>query len=95
MMQKIRFSIEKSYVGASTNVAYVADGETPFEALSDAVMEDIRTDLMVTVSGVTMFLAAWQDPDHWASDWAEKLGVDFDEAPGAVENLLAEAQEVE
>jgi hypothetical protein len=40
-----------------------------------------------------MHLAAWQDPEHWATDWAEELGVPFDDAPDAVAALLAAAEE--
>lgn len=92
-MRKIRFDIKRAEVGNTTDCAYVTDDESPFEALVAAVIEDIRTDLEITISGVTMHLAAWQDPEHWATDWAHELGVDLDDAPEAVMALLIAADE--
>jgi hypothetical protein len=60
-------------------------------ALIEACWQGISTHLNITVGDVTMHAAAWEDPDHWAEDWAEKLGCDYDEAPGAVDALLEAA----
>lgn len=60
-MNKIRFSIEKDYLGGVSDVAYVDDDENPQEALLQQVINDLSTDIKVTVGGVTMPLAAWQE----------------------------------
>lgn len=52
---------------------------------------DLKTDITITVDDVTMFVAAWEDPEHWAEDWAEQLGVSQDDVPDAVAALLAGA----
>lgn len=95
-MNKIRFNIERSYVGGSTDAAYVREDENPLEVIVQEVINDISTDLDVTIGGVTMFLAAWQDPDHWSTNWAEKLGLDsIDDVDDAVAQLLAAGIEKE
>jgi hypothetical protein len=88
----IRFTVEQSIVGRLTDVAIVAEEESPFDALVEAVVADISIDVEVEVSGVRMHLAAWQDPDHWAEDWREVAG-DADVAE-FIGGLLARASEV-
>lgn len=90
-MRKLEFKTERTIVMGSHDAAYLDEDEDLATALTQAVIDGLDTDLEVTVSDVTMHLAAWRDPDHWATDWAEKLGVDFDDAPGAVAELLASA----
>lgn len=92
-MRGVRLSIAKSYVGGVTSVAYPDGDDSLNEALVQEVMRCLATNLNVTVGDVTMFLAAWEDPDHWCSDWAEKLGVGWEDVPAAVEALLAGAIE--
>lgn len=93
-MKKLSFDVEASYMTGSVNdAAYPGPDEALSEALAVAVMQSIGTDLEVTVGGVTMFLAAWEDPEHWATDWAEKLGVEHADAPAAVAAILASAVE--
>jgi hypothetical protein len=89
----IRFKLERAIVGSLTDVAYVSATDDPFEAVAQAVLADIATSLEVTVSGVTMFLAAWRDPDHWSDDWAKKLGIDYEDVGNAVWALLEQAME--
>lgn len=88
---KLDFNIEGGTIPPMHDAAIVLEDESPFEALRTAVWDSIRTDLMVTVSGVTMFAAAWEDPEHWESDWVEKLGVDREDVVDAVMDLLAKA----
>lgn len=91
-MRKLRFSIERSVVGGLTDAALIDAGtEDATDDLVRQVMDDISTDLQVTVGGVTMFLAAWQDPDHWATDWAEQLDVEREDVPDAIAALLKSA----
>ncbi len=85
---KVRFVVERSTVGGITDLARVVDGEDPVEAIVAAAMDSLGVDVRLTVSGVTMHLAAWRDPEHWADDWREKCG---DEDPVEfVERLLIE-----
>lgn len=75
-------------------MAYVEPGGAPSgEALLEGVYQTLGTDLEVTVSGVTMFTSAWEDPEHWTEDWSKKLGIDSDDVPDAVAQLLADAVE--
>lgn len=55
--------------------AHVEVGQDPCVALVEAVVQAIGTDVEVEAGGVALHLAAWQDPDHWASEWKKK-GID-------------------
>lgn len=90
-MAKVRFGLPRVTVGGSTDCAYLFEDEDPLASLVGSVVQDIATEVMVTVSGVTMHLAAWQDPDHWADDWREAAG-DEDVAE-FIAGLLAAATE--
>lgn len=98
-MRKLRFLIESCVIGGMSDSAYLPtrgdldEDEDLTTELIEAAHQSIGTDLEVTVSGVTMFIAAWEDPDHWASDWAEKLGISYDDVPDAVAALLTAAVE--
>lgn len=70
---KIRFKIPQGVrVIPSTDIFYVDEGEEETQELVKAVLENISTEVMIEVAGVEMFLAAWQDPEHWVTDWREK-----------------------
>lgn len=71
----IAFKIERSLVSACLDEAYVEPGEDAVEALVQAVVHSVATNIYVTAGGVTAHLAAWQDPEHWSSDW-DAAGVD-------------------
>ena len=86
-MKKIEFLVG-GFNLRSHDAAIVSSDEEPRDALVEAVIQNISTDVLITVGGVEMHLAAWLDPDHWGEDWAEKLGVDLDDATEAVEALL-------
>lgn len=83
------------FIGGSTfrchDAAIILDGEDPLEQLIESVIQTISTEVMVTVGEVTMHLAAWQDPDHWSDDWAEK-GIDPDDVHGLVAAAQTPAQ---
>jgi hypothetical protein len=68
----ITFKIERSIVMASQDEAIVYPAETASEALTNAVIQAISTDVEVTAGGITLHLAAWTDPDHWSTEWEEK-----------------------
>src|SRR4051812_6123465 len=92
-MKKLPFEIEPVTLRGTHDSAWLSpvDEDDLPAALRDAVIDAVHLDVEVTVGDVTMFLAAWEDPDHWATDWAEKLGVGYDDAPAAVAALLTEA----
>lgn len=87
---RLEFAIEHSILTPTSDYVEVGDADpvSPIETLTEAVIFAIHTDIEVTVNGVTMHLAAWRDPDHWATDWATKLDVPVDEAPAAAYALL-------
>ena len=90
-MNKIRFSVERAIIGNLSDVAYVDDLFDPIEAVIEQVIDDLDTDIMVTISDVTMHIAAWKDIDHWSDDWKEVAGdEDVDEF---VAGLLSAATE--
>lgn len=75
-MRQIEFKLDRAIITARYDSALlVHDDEDPAEALVEAVIRSISTDVEITAGGVTMHLAAYQDPEHWESDWAEK-GID-------------------
>lgn len=88
-MNKIPFLVGGWRRMTHRDAAILLAGEDPRDTLVDAVIQNIATDIEVTVGDVTMFLAAWQDPEHWSEDWAKKLGIDMDDVPEAVDELLA------
>jgi hypothetical protein len=94
-MRKLRYSLARFSTLPMSDAALLDEDDAGDlnEALAMSVLDSISTDIEVTVGGVTMFLAAWRDPEHWSQDWAEKLGVDMDDAAERVDALLAEAVE--
>lgn len=91
MSSRIPYSVEGAAIRGFRDEAIVLDGEVAEEVIAESVLTAIGTYLNVTIGGVTMFLAAWRDPRHWAEDWEAKLGVDADEVPEAVAKLLSAA----
>lgn len=67
-MNKIRYFLDGTPMRCF-DAAIVLDGEDPRQALVDAAIQAASTDIFITLGGVRMFLAAWQDPDHWEEDW--------------------------
>lgn len=86
-MRKLEFLLANGG-GRSHDAALVSSDEDPREALIEAAIQHVSTEVEITVGGVTMHLAGWQDPDHWSEDWAERLGVDHDDVDAAVEALI-------
>jgi hypothetical protein len=41
-------------------------------------VDTISLDVQVTAGGITIHLAAIQDPEHWSEDWTKALGEDPD-----------------
>lgn len=84
-MQRIPF-FRDGRVGRAHDAAYVASGEEPRSALVEAVIGSVSTNIEVRVGSVTMHLAAWMDPDHWAEEWGAAGVADVDELlAGAVQ----------
>ena len=76
-MKRVEYRVAGLLTGTHDS-AVVLPGEDPREALVEAAIQTISTDVKITVGDVTMHLAAWQDPDHWAEDWAEAGVEDVD-----------------
>jgi hypothetical protein len=90
-MRTLPFAVGQARITPVADSAILLDGENPFDALRDAILQAVHLDIEVTIGGVTMFAAAWEDPDHWAEDWADKLGIDLDDVPQTVATLVADA----
>ena len=89
-MRKIRFTVR----GHPISFTDVAHDEGDFgTALTETIIMDIRTELQVEIGGVMMHLSAWEDPEHWADEWAHELGVPSDDVSEAVEAIIDGAQE--
>lgn len=73
MAQKISFNIGGHLMGAHDS-ALILDDEDPRKALVEAAIQTVSTDIEITAGGVTLHLAAWDDPDHWSEEWEEALG---------------------
>lgn len=77
---KARFKLDRAIIMASTNVAYLSGDDDVLEGIIETALQDISTDIVLTIGGATCHLAAWQDPEHWAEDWRELAGdEDIDE----------------
>lgn len=91
-MIKLKYTIKGGSYSGMADSAYLSSRDEDLnEVLIDAVVETLNTSIEVTIGGVTLFLAAWQDPDHWADDIAQELDCDIDEAPDRIAALLREA----
>jgi hypothetical protein len=88
-MRQLPFKIERSMLGGVRDAAYLSDGEDMSTALRDAMWEAVRLNVLITIGGVMMPATMWEDPEHWAEDWAAELGVGLDEAPEAVATIIA------
>lgn len=93
-MKRIDFDLECGALSASDG-AYVGAGEAVTDALREAIWQAVRLDVNVTVGKVTMPAAMWEDPEHWAEDWAHKLGVPLGAASAEVAILLSAAMDDE
>jgi len=61
---RIELAVRKATVGPACATVMLADGEDPLEELVGEAVSAIAADVQVTVAGVTMPLAAWQDPQR-------------------------------
>jgi hypothetical protein len=72
-MDEIAFRISGLSFG-SYDHALVTDDENALDVLAQTVIDDLSTDIEVTVGGVTMHLAGWRNHDHWQTEWQEIAG---------------------
>jgi hypothetical protein len=79
-MRKLSYLIGGSFSRAHDAAILVGDEEEE-DALRDAVLGHISTDVMITINNMTMHLAGWLDPEHWSEDWEAK-GIDPDDVHG-------------
>lgn len=87
-MKKVEFLIGQEHGRRHHDAAIVLGDEVAREALVEAAIQGISTEVWIEVGGVNMHLAAWQDPDHWSEDWARVLDVDLDDVEEAVAALI-------
>lgn len=73
-MRRFRFVIEPGYSLRSGDVAHVADDADPLAGIIESAIDNLGTEVLLKIGDVTMHLAAWQDPEHWADDWREHAG---------------------
>lgn len=75
------------YVGGTTmrchDAAIILEGDDPLATMIESAIGAISTDVEITCGGITMHLAAWQDPDQWSEDWEAK-GINPDDVSGLV-----------
>jgi hypothetical protein len=72
-MEGLKFSVKRGTLMGIADSAYMGSSDLQ-EVLKEGVIETLSTEIEVTVSGVTMHLAAWLNPDHWSDDWREHAG---------------------
>jgi hypothetical protein len=89
--QRIKYTT-RGHLMPTADSAYVSEDEDPRTRLIESVVGTISTDVEVTAGGVTLHLAAWQDPDHWSEEWTEALGEDPD-VEGFIAGLAAPDEE--
>lgn len=87
-MSKVEFLVDGNITRAR-DAAYLVGDDDPLRALIESARETVSTQIMVTCAGVTMHLAAWEDPEYWADDWAEK-GIEPDEVYTLVAGAVRE-----
>ncbi len=63
------------------------DEELTTQAVADAVVQTISTDIKIDLGGVEVFLAMLQDPEHWEDDWRE-LGIELDDLDAFLGSLI-------
>jgi hypothetical protein len=86
-MRRIKYTTRGSLMPTADS-AYLRDDEDPLARLVESVVDTISTDVQVTLGGITLHLAAFQDPDHWSQEWREAIGED--ESPHAFIAALIE-----
>jgi hypothetical protein len=91
-MRKLSYLIERTTVMAAHDAVILLDGDDLQEALGEAVLQFLGTEIELEIGGQKMHLAGWLDPEHWSEDWEAKLGPD-DDIAGKVWDLLAGAVE--
>lgn len=84
---KVEYTVEFTIISGTHSSAIVLTDEDLMTAVVDSVIQDISTDIEVTINGVTMHLAAWMDPEHWSEDW-EGIGEGFDPCAHVEEALV-------
>ncbi len=67
-MNKVKYLIDGD-VRRCFDAAIVLGGENPREAMVEAAIQTISTDVILSIGGVAMHLAAWMDPEQWEEDW--------------------------
>lgn len=90
--QRVPFRVAHRGLGAHDS-ALIAPHEETLPAFLEAVVQSVAIDIDITVAGVTMHLAGWQDPEHWAEEWGEVSGGEWEDVCEYVAGLLDAASE--
>jgi hypothetical protein len=90
-MKTLRFTIERTLISERRDITYITDDDDVFQTLRDAMWDGVHLDVHITIDGVTVPAMMWEDPEHWADDWAEMLGIDHEDVVDTVAGLLVEA----
>lgn len=96
-MRQLKFKINDYSIRPKYTAAYLRrDEENYVDELRSAVIEEIQTDLELTIGEYTMHLAAWLDPGHWWDDWRDAFvangsDIEYDEVAERVQEILAAA----
>jgi hypothetical protein len=86
-MRRISFYIRGHQGRRAHDAALISDTEDPMEALVEAAIQHISTDVELELGGKTIFLAMLQDPEHWSSDWEER---GIEDPDGFITSLVEE-----
>jgi hypothetical protein len=87
MSQEIEFQVVGRTLMGIKDSATVAPSESPVEALAEAVVQAISTEIEIKLGDKVVHLAMLLDIDHWADDWNQR-GVEYPEE--FVEALMRE-----
>lgn len=92
-MKRLEYHVERhpGSIGGFVDAAYVSLGQDVRDALVESVVQGISTDLYVTIGGTRMFLAAWQDPEHWAEQWRDAHNLSAGEVRDLLDKTMVES----
>jgi hypothetical protein len=68
----LRYQLTGGRLMRMADAAVIMPGDDPADALADAVVQAISTEVEIVVGGKTVHLAMLLDPGHWDDDWRER-----------------------
>jgi hypothetical protein len=73
-MNRLPFQRRGIFSSGSSDAAIIV-GNNVHEELVEAIIQNIETEIEITLGDKTIHLAAIRDPEHWSEDW-EAIGVE-------------------